>query len=104
MVRGKIGPYKNRMKEYRELVMTQAELAERLRKRGFKASESYISQIEAGLKNIPYGLAVAICEELGIGSAKVTEIFLPKYFTGSEDNNNRQPNPNLIGLATGTLG
>lgn len=78
------GPYKNKVKEYREPVgISQNVLAERLQKRGFRASGAYISQIEAGLKHIPYGLAVAICEELGMVPEQVTEIFLPEYFTAS---------------------
>lgn len=81
------GPYKNRLKEFREEVVkiTQSELANRLKKRGFRVSESYLSQIEAGLKHIPYGLAIALCEELGYSSDKVTEIFLPCSFTGSQE-------------------
>jgi transcriptional regulator with XRE-family HTH domain len=80
----RIGKYKNKVKEYREAIpITQEELAERLRKRGLKATGAYISQIESGLKNVPYGLAVAICEELGLDCYQVTEIFLPQYFTGS---------------------
>jgi len=78
------GPYKNRLKEFREPLMTQDELADRLKQRGFQASGSYISQIESGFKYIPYGLAVAICEELGLEPIKVTEIFLPKYFTSGK--------------------
>lgn len=62
--------------------MSQAALAERLRKRGFKVTSSYISQIEAGQKHIPYGLAIAITEELGMNPNRVTEIFLPDSFTG----------------------
>lgn len=78
------GPYKNRVKEIRKSQnITQGELAEKLRKRGFKVTVAYISQIEAGLKHIPYGLALAICEELGYKSNNVTEIFLPDAFTGS---------------------
>jgi len=80
------GPYKNKVKKYREaLDISQAELALRLKKRGLEASGSYISMIEAGLKKgIPYGLAVAITEELGLNPSQVTDIFLPSAFTGSE--------------------
>lgn len=83
------GPYHNKVREYRKISgVTQTGLAERLRRRGFRASGAYISQIEAGLKHIPYGLAVAICEELGLESHQVTEIFLPEHFTiGLEENN-----------------
>lgn len=78
------GPYKNKAKEYRQLrKMTQVDLARRLQNRGFRASGAYISQIEAGLKRVPYGLALAICEELGLESNQVTEVFLPQYFTAS---------------------
>lgn len=78
------GPYKNKVKEYRvKAKISQSELAEKLKLRGFRATGSYISQIESGLKRVPYGLAVAICEELGIDNKQVTEIFLPKYFTAS---------------------
>lgn len=78
------GPYKNKTKDYRKaLKISQNELAVRLKERGFRASGAYISQIEAGLKRVPYGLAVAICEELGLDSRQVTEIFLPQYFTVS---------------------
>ena len=66
------GPYKNKVKDKREdFGITQEELAKRLKERGFKASAAYISQIEAGLKHVPYGLAVAICEELGLKSSEV---------------------------------
>lgn len=76
------GPYSNKTKEYRQLrKMTQIDLARRLQNRGFRASGAYISQIEAGLKRVPYGLALAICEELGLESKQVTEVFLPQYFT-----------------------
>lgn len=78
------GPFKNRLKEFREPIMTQKELSERLKKRGFKASVGYLSQIEAGFKHIPYGLAVAICEELGKPVNEVTCIFLPSSFAGSK--------------------
>jgi len=80
------GKYKNKVKHYRENIgITQEELAEKLKSRGLKASGAYISQIEAGLKNIPYGLAVAICQELGFHANRVTDIFLPDNFTGSLD-------------------
>lgn len=79
------GPYQNRVKEIREteLDLTQQNIVDRLKERGISISTAYLSQIEAGLKHIPYGLAVAICEELGYESARVTEIFLPENFTGS---------------------
>lgn len=79
------GPFKNNLAQFRNIAdVTQGQLSERLKKRGFSVTGSYISQIEAGLKNIPYGLAIAICEELGYDHSQVTEIFLPEYFTGSE--------------------
>lgn len=78
------GPYKNKVKEYRNAKgYSQTELAKRLNNRGFRASGAYISQIEAGLKRVPYSLAVAICQELGMQSSQVTEIFLPSNYTGS---------------------
>ncbi|WP_434132138.1 helix-turn-helix domain-containing protein [Sporomusa sphaeroides] len=79
------GPFQNRVKDIRdnELNLTQQNIVDRLKKRGITISVPYLSQIEAGLKHIPYGLAVAICEELGYDSARVTEIFLPNNFTGS---------------------
>jgi transcriptional regulator with XRE-family HTH domain len=82
----RMGPFKNKVKEIREKLiprLSQKELAERLRKRGFDASGAYISQIEAGLKDVPYRLAVAICEELGHDKKAVTEIFLTIDITGS---------------------
>jgi transcriptional regulator with XRE-family HTH domain len=80
------GPYKNLVKSQRENLepkTTQEDLAEHLRKRGFRVTGAYISQIEAGLKRIPYDLAIAICEELGFDKSKVTEIFLPINYTDS---------------------
>jgi transcriptional regulator with XRE-family HTH domain len=83
----KQGRYKNTVKAIRESKnITQKVLVEKLKARGFQISESYLSQIESGFKHIPYGLAVAICEELGFESNYVTEIFLPSFFTGSENN------------------
>lgn len=78
------GPYKNNLKKMRESVMSQIELANKLKSRGFSVTPSYICQIEAGLKHIPYGLAVAICEELNYSASKVIDIFPPSSFTGSE--------------------
>ena len=76
--------HKNKLKDFREPAMTQKRLAEKLRNRGFRVTESYMSQIEAGLKHIPYGLAIAIAEEVLGDPRRVTEIFLPESFTGSE--------------------
>lgn len=84
--RRKRGPYKNKVQEIRtalEPKMSQAELAKKLRKRGFEASGAYISQIEAWLKDVPYRLAVAICEELGLEKGSVTDIFLTIDLTDS---------------------
>jgi transcriptional regulator with XRE-family HTH domain len=89
------GPYKNKLKKYREAKltpqpMTQQALAERLKKRGFRVTASYISQIESGFKHIPYGLAIAICEELGLEPSQAPEVFLPSSFTGSENSYKEQ--------------
>lgn len=84
------GNFKNKTKQIREgeTTLTQEQLAEALRNRGFRVTGAYISQIEAGLKHVPYGLAIAICEELGYQSDQVTDIFLPENFTGSLEGNN----------------
>ena len=82
------GQYTNKVREFRELQMTQEELARRLKKRGFRVTGSYICQIEAGLKHIPYGLALAITEELGFEAECVTVVFLPEPFTSSKENRN----------------
>ncbi|MHB8183671.1 MAG: helix-turn-helix domain-containing protein [Candidatus Desulforudaceae bacterium] len=81
----RIGPYSNHVRARRESIsITQEQLAKRLALKGFKVTASYISQIEAGLKHIPYGLAIAITEALGYETAQVTGIFLPESFTGSD--------------------
>ena len=79
------GPYKNNLQQIRKPLMTQPELSGRLRNRGFRASVSYISMIESGLRRIPYDLAVAICEEVGKKPNQVTEIFLPSILTTSKE-------------------
>lgn len=91
------GPFQNKVKEVREneAFITQKELAYRLKKRGFSVTSAYVSQIEAGLKHIPYGLAVAICEELGYQTNRVTEIFLPENYTDSLDVVVSEPTPTL---------
>lgn len=86
--RRKRGPYKNKVQEIRTGLkpkMSQAELARKLRERGFEASGAYISQIESWQKDVPYRLAVAICEELGLEKCSVTDIFLTIDLTDSLD-------------------
>ncbi len=84
-----LGPFKNRVKEIRVSLVpkvSQSELSKRLISRGFEATASYISQIESWHKDIPYRLAVAICEELGYDKSKVTDVFLTINLTGSLGN------------------
>jgi hypothetical protein len=61
-------------------LVTQEDSAERLRKCAFKATGAYIRQIEFGFRNMPYGLAGAICEKLGFDCHQDTENFFAPIF------------------------
>lgn len=78
----KLGKYKNNLEDFRlKKDLTQLALAEKLRQKGYKITNSYLSQLEAGLKKPSLEIAYAIAAEL---DSEVDKIFLPRNFTISQ--------------------